>query len=225
MSGAKPGRGRRRVPLDRDVIIAAALELAAQGSAVTFRSLGTALGTDPTAVYRHFRDKDDLMRAVADRLMQISHQEIDHDLGWRDQLRTGADRVIDIFVAHPWVGAEVGVLTTSGPGEMAAINWILSQLKSAGLTGRQAVRYYAAYSSYVLSAAASLSGQRLHGQDGAGGSWVGDLRAVDAQRMPALAQLLPELVELSDREVYATGVEVFLDAVEALGRQAGGTSS
>ena len=34
------------------------------------RSLGEAIGADPSAVYRHVRDKDELLRAVGDRLLQ-----------------------------------------------------------------------------------------------------------------------------------------------------------
>jgi len=76
------------------------------------------------------------------------------------------------------------------------------------------VRYYAAYSSYVLAAASTLSWQRLH-QDEVTDRWVGDLRAVDAARLPALAAVIPELVELSDRDVFLTGIDVFLDSVES----------
>ena len=32
--------------------------------------LGRALGADPTAVYRHFASKDDLVLAIADRLIE-----------------------------------------------------------------------------------------------------------------------------------------------------------
>ena len=36
---------------------------------LTVRRLGKELGADPTAIYRHFRDKDELVRAVLDRLV------------------------------------------------------------------------------------------------------------------------------------------------------------
>ena len=78
------------------------------------------------------------------------------------------------------------------------------------------MRFYAAYSSYVLAAAAALSRQRLRHEDNS--HWVGDLRAVDAARLPALSAVIPELVALSDRDVFLTGVEVLLDSVEAVVR-------
>jgi AcrR family transcriptional regulator len=220
MSGEKVRRGSARPQLDREVIVSAALELAAAGEAVTFRSLGTALGSDPTAVYRHFRDKEELMRAVVDRLIILSQEQLDADAPWRDQLYEGAVATMDVFAAHPHVGVESSTIATGGPGELTAINWILTQLERAGLGKEQAVRFYAAYSSYVLAGAAALSRQRLHEED-ATARWVGDLRAVDAARLPALSAVIPELVALSDRDVFLTGVEVFLDSVEAVAAQSG----
>ena len=63
---------------------------------------------------------------------------------------------------------------TGGPGELAAIDWILTQFQRAGLPKDQAVRYYAAYSSYLLAAASALSIARLQSDGGTTVSWVGD---------------------------------------------------
>lgn len=217
MSGQKARRSTRRPKLDRDVIVEVAIDLAADGEAVTFRSLGAALGADPTAVYRHFRDKEELMAAVIDRLILVVQEQIDREAPWRDQLRDGAALTIDVFAAHPHVGVEAPAIATGGVGELTAINWILTQLDQAGLVKEQAVRFYAAYSSYVLAAAGALSRQRLRDlETGTTSHWVGELRAVDAARLPALAAVIPELVALSDRDVFITGVEVFLDSLEAV---------
>jgi AcrR family transcriptional regulator len=223
MSRGNARRTSERAQLDQEVIVAAAIDLAAAGEPVTFRGLGNALGADPTAVYRHFRDKDELMGAVVDRLIVAIQEQLDQSASWRDQLRDGAALTIDVFAAHPHVGVESPAIATGGVGELTAINWILTQLGRAGLGPQEAVRFYAAYSSYVLAAAAAQSRQRLRdGESGATTRWVGDLRAVDAARMPAVAAVIPELVALSDREVFATGIEIFLDSVESMaaGREA-----
>jgi len=222
MSGGRARRPAGRQQLDREVIVSAAIDLAATGETITFRALGSALGTDPTAVYRHFRDKEELMQAVVDRLIAAMLDQLDHDAPWRDQLREGALRSMDIFAAHPRVGIEASATATGGPGELRAINWILTQLERSGLAKDQIVRFYAAYSSYVLAASAALSQQYLsENETGRTSRWVGDLRAVDASRLPALAALLPELVALADRDVYVTGIEVFLDSIELAARGEG----
>lgn len=209
-------RSKERVALDREAILATATELAASGAAITFRALGSALGADPTAIYRRFRDKDELMAALLDGLIAASLDGVDGDAPWRDQLREGAVCTIDTFVAHPQVGAEATAISTGGPGELAVIDWILSQLVRAGLDKQQVVRCYAAYSSYVLAAAATLSQQRLQEIAGAPSStWVGDLRAVDPARHASLAAFLPDLLVLTGREVFLDGIDVLLDSFEA----------
>ena len=62
---------RPRPQLDRESILDAGIRLAASGraDAVSVRRLGAELGADPTAIYRHFRDKDELVLALLDRLL------------------------------------------------------------------------------------------------------------------------------------------------------------
>ena len=72
---ATNGRPRRRASLSRESIVEATLTLTADGEQVTFRALGAALGVDPTSVFRHFRDKDELVRAVgADEVVALLDQ-------------------------------------------------------------------------------------------------------------------------------------------------------
>ncbi len=58
--------------LDASRIVDAALTIAARDGApaVTMRRLGAELGVDATAFYRHFRTKDDLLAAMAERLLR-----------------------------------------------------------------------------------------------------------------------------------------------------------
>src|SRR5689334_21856758 len=72
-----PARRRRRGGLRRgtltpELIVTESLRLLdAQGVAgFSMPNLGRALGADPTAVYRHFASKDDLVLAIADRLIE-----------------------------------------------------------------------------------------------------------------------------------------------------------
>src|SRR4051794_30351523 len=92
MTGTKTGAPRTssKVRLDRDTILTGALELAATPgvSALSFRDLGAQLSIDPTAVYRHFRSKEELMKALLDVLAMRSLADIDVTIeDWRGRLR------------------------------------------------------------------------------------------------------------------------------------------
>src|SRR5262245_24788640 len=92
--------------LNREAIIQASLRIAARGSADAFtvRRLGEELGTDPTAVYRHFRDKDELLLSVADRTLGEVLDGIPAGLGWKDRLRELAAGSLRVALKYPVVG-------------------------------------------------------------------------------------------------------------------------
>src|SRR5262245_56986813 len=101
-----PARPRPRAQLTPDAIVQAALHTAANSGAegLTVRRLGHHLGADPTAIYRHFRDKDEILLEVADRLIRDMADRLPPDLGWRDRLEWIARQTLGIFLAHPAIG-------------------------------------------------------------------------------------------------------------------------
>ena len=131
--------GSTRARLDRESIIAAGLELAASGtSTISVRELGTHLGADPTAIYRHFRSKEHLMQALLDELTSRSLAAVTADAAdWRDRLRQLAASTLALYAAHPAVGAEAIVLTTHGPGELEAIELMLEAFSRGRAHGRR----------------------------------------------------------------------------------------
>ncbi|MBU3868839.1 TetR/AcrR family transcriptional regulator, partial [Streptomyces sp. 4503] len=93
-SPAKTARSKRAGShLTPDAIIDASLRIAARGSedAFTVRRLGEELGADPTAIYRHFRDKDELLLSVADRTLGEVLDSIPEGLDWKGRIRALAD--------------------------------------------------------------------------------------------------------------------------------------
>ena len=167
MEGDDDDSTGRRAPeksrLDRDTIIAAGLELAATpGTAsISVRDLGTHLGSDPTAIYRHFRSKNDLMAALLDEVTLRAIAEVDDDPeDWEARLRHLARVTLDWMSRYPAIGAEAIVLTTHGPGELAAIELTLDAFRRAGLEGDDVVRHYALLASHTLASAAGIARAR-----------------------------------------------------------------
>ena len=74
-----------RTPLSRERVLRAAVDLADRGGieSLSMRKLGQELGVDAMALYRHVRDKDDLL----DGVVEVVVGEIDRDL-----LRAGLGR-------------------------------------------------------------------------------------------------------------------------------------
>jgi len=213
------GSRRARPALDRELIIDAALKLARlpAAQAMSFRALGRELGADPTAVYRHFRDRNELVEACLDRLLGQIAGSISTELPWRERLRATADTYFEVIVAHPVIGAEAGHRTTGGPGELAMLELLLVSLADAGLSRERVVRYYSLLAGYAASVAAAAAAYRLQDdriQLPADRIWVGTQGLMDPVRYPTAFGLRDELAALRTDEVFLSGFELLLDTVE-----------
>lgn len=109
----------RRRGLDPDVIVESALDIAdTEGlDAVTIRRLAQEHQVTPMALYRHFKDKDDILQALADRLLaDVVLPEVD-DRPWHEQMRSTLAALIVALRPHPDVAHLTSPrLLTSAPG-------------------------------------------------------------------------------------------------------------
>ncbi|MGW5239837.1 TetR/AcrR family transcriptional regulator [Monashia sp. NPDC004114] len=209
--------GRRRAQLNRESILEATRGIAAEGGQITFRALGSALDADHTAVYRHFRDKEELVRATFDQLLSEVCEGVDQTLPWRDQAYALARLTWEACASHPSIGVEAHTLTTGGPGEMCCVEILLALLTKAGLPASEAVHFYAVLSNYTLGVASTKAAHRLADPGGSSdvtATWLGDLAPIDPGVHPHVARVRAELSSLRDDDVYAMGLDVILDAAE-----------
>jgi AcrR family transcriptional regulator len=217
VESSRATRTTRKTRLDRETILTAALELAATPgvSAVSFRELGAHLSVDPTAVYRHFRNKEELMKALLDQLAALSLAELDvplHD--WKARLRALAKATLRQFARYPAIGIEAAVLTTNGPAEHRAIEYMLDAFSRAGLEGKDLVHHYALFAVHVLSAGSNMARARSEQGEMATGLWLEEPILVDPREFPLVAAHSALLSELRDEEMYLAGVELILDSAE-----------
>jgi AcrR family transcriptional regulator len=113
----------------RDVIDAATAILDNFGMAdLTMRRLARELAVSPGALYWHFANKQELLGAVADRILQPA-LEPDVPPGWRDQIAEGCHRLRDALLSHT-DGAEL-VSASFAAGQSAAMTEIVSRLAAA----------------------------------------------------------------------------------------------
>jgi len=213
------GPGKTR--LDRESIIAAGLELAAKGStSLSVRELGAHLGADPTAIYRHFRNKDQLMQALLDELTRRSVAAVTAERDdWRNRLRQLAVATLDEYSQHPSIGVEATVLTTHGTGELDAIELMLEAFTVAGLAGDELVHHYALLASHVLSSAAGIARargeRREHGvTDDEPSPWFDGPLLADPRRYPLITSINTRLLDLEDRELFMLGVDAVIRSAE-----------
>jgi TetR/AcrR family transcriptional regulator, tetracycline repressor protein len=90
-SGAPPHPKRRGRPprWSREQIVDAVAEmlLADPTAPLTIARAAEAVGAKPMSLYRHFRDRDDLVAAVARRVLFEAPPTLDTDASWQEQVR------------------------------------------------------------------------------------------------------------------------------------------
>ncbi len=114
----KPSAGSSGGFLTAERIVEESLRLLDTGGAAGFSmpKLGRALGADPTAVYRHFASKDDLVLAIADRLIQEAMKGLTPSECWVETLVDTARRLRLTYRAHPAAASLSSFRTTQLPG-------------------------------------------------------------------------------------------------------------
>src|SRR6516164_4785525 len=208
----KPRKGRRglhRGSLTPELIVKESLRLLDEGGVDGFSlpKLGRALGADPTAVYRHFASKDDLVLAVADQLIEEAMADLTPHECWLDTVADGVRRMRQTYARHPAAASLAACRTTQRPAEMRAVDALIGAVLDGGFTGAEAARIYRAVGDFALSWAgfeAAFLALDAGQQETDRQAWTRAYRAVGRADHPAIWQLRDELPEVSDDDVFET---------------------
>jgi AcrR family transcriptional regulator len=203
-----------RTTLTRESIVDACLTLVeAEGEdRLTLRRLGEALGTDPTAIYRHFRDKDDLMRAIADRL----HGSVLVDLPdgpWEVVVREICLRLRRAHLDRPALAAHVRTGPPLHDNEFALTEVVLRHLVDAGFPARDAaLAYHALIELTVGSAALDAPMAALDADERVAryGAWRRTYAALDESVYPTSVAVASHLYDGSADARFAFALDTLL---------------
>jgi len=209
---------RKRGSLSAEEIVAAALSLLDREgeSALTFARLGQELSASPTAVYRHFASRADLVVGLADHLDELSLDDYEPSDDWRADLVDLAWRAWRTAVNHPAAAAEAMGVITNGIHELRAVDAVLRALHQAGLRGREAVVHYQVYTNLVLGSAQSHAMHLARVVDGAADdAWVQIYTPRDPSQYPYAEAVKAELRLVDPEEVFGRQLDILLSAITA----------
>ncbi len=210
-----------RGTLSQELIVEAAFRVADSGGMdkLTFQALGRALSAHPTAIYRHFRNKDELLLALVDALHEeaLSNTPPLTD-DWAYDLMQIAIHTHDAFLRHPRVGALVAARTARRENEFRTVELKLDCLRRAGLNDTDVVRYHRVFADVVLSYSAmdaSLASLPPEARDADLRAWRTDYLTLPPDRYPNIARVAPLFVRLDDPQNFVTAVQAIIDQIRA----------
>jgi AcrR family transcriptional regulator len=142
--------------------VATAIVRAGGYEQMTIRSLASELGVSAMSLYRHVRDKDDLLDEVVDSLLGELWRPRAREGEWRTWVAEAADTLrgflvsqpaaLHVYLAHPVVS----------PSARLRMEATMQVLRKAGLSEASARRAYGAIHTYTVGFAA-LEASRAHG--------------------------------------------------------------
>lgn len=184
-----------RVPLSRDRILRAAVEVAdvLGADAVSMRRVGEQLGVEAMSLYRHVRGKDDLLDGMVDAILS-GFPAADGSLDWRESLRVLVRGAHDVLVAHPWAAALATSRPSVGPARLAFVDQVLGILRAGGCSVQLAHDAMHAVEVHVFA----FTWQELRLEGGA--------RGYELDELPSVT-LYPHLAETRDGATHDRDAE------------------
>ncbi len=130
-----------RKSLSRELILEAALGIVGTDdmNELTMSRLGRALDADPSAVYRHFRNKDELLLAMADVLMEevvTTYQPVDDPYA---NLRHVLWTLRRSYLSRPGLARAVAPRFTGGAAETAVVRGMIENMKAIGFDETESI--------------------------------------------------------------------------------------
>jgi AcrR family transcriptional regulator len=211
----------RRAPLTRERVLEAAVDLADRGGieALSMRKLGQELDVEAMALYRHVRNKDDILDGIVDAIVG----EID-DPGpgddWKGTLRRKVVAARQVMLRHPWAPRVLEERPALGPAVLGYVDSVLGILLDGGFSLDLAHHALHVMSSRILGFNQDLF------DDGGEADQTPEAAAILARSMadryPHLTQLAlaasheSGLGRCDDDVEFYFGLDLILDGLEGL---------
>ncbi|QIS15468.1 TetR/AcrR family transcriptional regulator [Nocardia arthritidis] len=207
-------RRGRPARLSREAVVAAAEQIVeSEGiEALTMRRVADRLSSSPTAIYRHVRDKDEMLLALLDDVAgELGRPDLPEDP--RQRLVVLWRLLYDTLAARPWV---VGVLV-GGDLASRAILWVVEEILRAflacGLDHEQAASAYRAVWQFTVGVLTIRSGSDRARSDPNQPGQVRMIMEADSELTPTIAALASDWPH--PWENYDYGLTALLDGVIA----------
>lgn len=154
-----------RLPLSRERILEAAMELADAGGvdSVSMRRVAQGLGVEAMSLYKHVANKEDLLDGLVELVvaeMGVSTPGTE----WKAALRERAYAVRKTLNRHPWASNLIESRRTIGPSRLRHNECMIRILRDAGFSIELAFHSMIALTSYVYGFVILEEGSKRKGE-------------------------------------------------------------
>lgn len=194
------------IRLTRETVLRGALALLNEIGidALSTRRLAQHLGVQSPTLYWHFKNKAELLKAMAETIMLDHREELPADMAWQDWVVTNASNFRRALLAYR-DGARLHAGTRPQEPQFAIIEAKVALLCRAGLTPERAVNLLFAVGRFVVGWV--LEEQQMQPDD--------TLNDADRQRYPLLFEGWETLQDKGADALFEASVRLLVDGAEA----------
>lgn len=200
-----------RAPLSRERILEKALQMIGEtpDGDLSMRALADALGTAPMSLYRHIRNKNDLLDGLTSRVLDHWDVELPAAGAWTEAAFAWMHAVREKLHEHPAVVPLLRTRTRYSPALLRMIDVLLRILRRAGFADAEAARASREITWFTFGFVIMeiRTRQEYPGLE-VGAIAVQDFPSPDspeASQIPDLLELLPHFMKGEADETFAAG--------------------
>jgi AcrR family transcriptional regulator len=194
--------------------------------ATSMRRVAEELGTAPSALYWHVRNKDQLLQLVLDRVVGEIELPPRDPANWQEQLKALAREMRRVLTSHRDIARVTMGAIPAGPNILVVVEWMHALLREAGLPDRTVAMfgdlaglYVGAYAFEESLGLASPTGEDLPPEEVL--AMLGEYWAsLPQDRFPHTLALGDRLFEGGPDERFEFGLDVLIRGLESLRAEA-----
>ncbi len=217
--GADRPRTRGRPPtLTRAALVDAARAVVERDgiASLSMRRVAEELGRSPMALYRHVRDKDELLVLLLDRLAsELPRPDLPDVDDPRPRLQAACRALHNSLALHPWVVDVLAGGELIAPSILWLMEAIVASFVACGLSPAQAADGYRAVWQFTVGELIVRRGLARVAAAGRRPYVLDVLTSVDPTLFPTLARLGPHWAPARSRDAYDLGLSALLDGLLA----------
>jgi AcrR family transcriptional regulator len=211
-------REARRVPLSRERVLRAAFDRTDKDGveALSMRKLAQELGVEAMSLYRHVRNKGDIVDGMVDLVFaEIGLPATDVD--WKTAMRQRAIAAREVLARHPWAIALMESRRTPGAATLQHHDAVLACLRNQGFSVALAAHAYSVLDSYIYGFALEQASLPFSTGEEA-------VAVADSIRRAFPVDAYPHLMEMAIKHVlqpgydyadeFVFGLDLILDGLE-----------
>jgi AcrR family transcriptional regulator len=217
----EPQPAARREPLSRERVLRAAVALADQGGigSLTMRRLGQELGVEAMSLYKHVKNKDDLLDGIVDLVVG----DIDvppTGTPWKAAMRHRAISAHELMLAHPWAALQVMSRFNIGPGMTRYLDATLGRLREGGFSIDGALDAWHTLDSHIYGFTLQELGLPFDVEETQQVS-ADVLQQLPADEFPHVVEVITKIMKTGRVEDFEFGLDLILDGLERILERAG----